>query len=360
MMNLAIEEQSHNSSRLEQMQVVFTWIRFGLNFHIHKRGIIPSSFEVFYSETEKWEELKQELEETYDWEPDDRLEITEANNLRVDECHYLVHINEGITIYKKDINRSVSIFFDSDSDQEVVKNLKEKLTAIRKKTSRFRIGYLMQIGMSLDVKFQEFKPYDEDLTRFMEDEMISFRDAMLSNLKQVDENGLYLLHGNPGTGKTSFIKSILRNVDKEVIYISPAQTDNLTSPQLIGLLMDHPNSILIIEDAETVLMKRQGDNSNAVSNLLNLTDGFPADFMNLNIICTFNTKINDIDPALLRKGRLRGIHQFKELSIQRARELADFLDVDIEINKPLSIAEICNADVTLDTMTEAEVGFINN
>ena len=189
---------------------------------------------------------------------------------------------------------------------------------------------------------------------------MSFRDAMLSNLKQDDKSGLYLLHGKPGTGKTSFIKSILSRVDKEVIYISPSQTDNLTSPQLIGLLMDHPNSILIIEDAETVLMKRQGDNSNAVSNLLNLTDGFPADFMNLNIICTFNTRINDIDPALLRKGRLRGIHQFKELSIQRARELADFLNVDLEINNPLSIAEICNADVTLDTMTEAEVGFVNN
>ena len=139
MMNLAIEEKSHNSSRLEQMQVVFTWIRFGLNFHIHKRGIIPSSFEVFYTETEKWEELKQELEETYDWEPDDRIEITEANNLRVDECQYLLHINEGITIYKKDINRSVSIFFDSSSDQEIVEILNEKLTLIRKKTSRFRI-----------------------------------------------------------------------------------------------------------------------------------------------------------------------------------------------------------------------------
>ena len=359
MMNLAIEEHSHNSSRLEQMQVVFTWLRFGLNFHIHKRGIIPSSFEVFYSETEKWEELKQVLEGTYEWKPDDRIEITEANNLRVDECHYLLHINEGITIYKKDINRSVSIFFDSRSDQEIVKTLKKKLVAIRKKTSRFRIGYLMQIGMSLDVKFQEFKPYDEDLTRFMGDKMMSFRDAMLSNLKQDDKSGLYLLHGKPGTGKTSFIKSILSKVDKEVIYISPSQTDNLTSPQLIGLLMDHPNSILIIEDAETVLMKRQGDNSNAVSNLLNLTDGFPADYMNLNIICTFNTRINDIDPALLRKGRLRGIHQFKELTLQRARELADFLEVDIEINSPLSIAEICNADVTLDTMKEEEVGFVN-
>jgi len=145
---------------------------------------------------------------------------------------------------------------------------------------------MMQIGMSLDVQFQDFNPYDKDLTRFMGDEMMLFRDAMVSNLKKDSKSGLYLLHGEPGTGKTSFIKSILSKVDKKIIYISPAQTENLTSPQLIGMLMDYPNSILIIEDAETVLMKRQGDNSNAVSNLLNLTDGFPADFMKLNIICT--------------------------------------------------------------------------
>ena len=358
MMNLAIEEQSNNSSSLEQMQVVFTWIRFGLNFHIHKRGTIPSSFEVFYKDAEKWEELKQELEGTYDWEPDDRLEITEANNLKMDECHYLLHIKEGITIFKKDLNRSVSIFYDSQSDQGIVDHLKNRLTAIQKKTSKFRMGYLMQVGMSLDVQFQEFKPYDEDLTRFMGDVMMSFRDAMLSNLKHDDKSGLYLLHGEPGTGKTSFIKGILSKVKKKIIYISPAQTDNLTSPQLIGMLMDYPNSILIIEDAETVLMKRQGDNSNAVSNLLNLTDGFPADFMKLNIICTFNTRIDNIDPALLRKGRLRGIQEFKKLSAEQARELADFLDVDIEITSPLSIADICNADVTLDTKTEANVGFV--
>lgn len=58
MMNVTAQEQSHHTSRLEQMQVVFTWFRFGLNFHIHKRCIIPGSFEVFCSETEKWKELK--------------------------------------------------------------------------------------------------------------------------------------------------------------------------------------------------------------------------------------------------------------------------------------------------------------
>ncbi|SMO48365.1 hypothetical protein [Gracilimonas mengyeensis] len=76
---------------------------------------------------------------------------------------------------------------------------------------------------------------------------------------------------------------------------------------------------------------------------LNLTNGFPADFLKLNIICTFNTKLDDIDPALLREGRLKGIHKFEKLSIPQAEKLADHLGKEIKINQPMTLAEVCNA-----------------
>ena len=164
----------------------------------------------------------------------------------------------------------------------------------------------------------------------------------MNELKQHGNSGLYLLHGEPGTGKTSFLKTILREVDKKAIFITPALTDELTSPNLIGLLMDHTNSLIVIEDAETVLIKRQADNSNAVSNLLNLTDGFPADFLELNIICTFNTDIGNIDPALIRKGRLKGMMEFKKLSADSARKMAEEFDLTTMITGPMTVAEVWN------------------
>jgi ATP-dependent 26S proteasome regulatory subunit len=169
---------------------------------------------------------------------------------------------------------------------------------------------------------------------------------MVEQLRKEHHSGLYLLHGKPGTGKTSFIKSVITRVEKPVIFLSPAMTDNLTSPALIGVLMDNPGSIIVIEDAETVLMKRQGDNSNAVANLLNLTDGFPADFLNLNIICTFNSSLDDIDPALLRKGRLKGIHKFRMLQPEQVKKLAKHLGVKADATKPMSLADVCNGGRT--------------
>jgi len=94
-----------------------------------------------------------------------------------------------------------------------------------------------------------------------------------------------------------------------------------------------------------VLMKRQPDNAGAVSTILNLTDGFPADFLDLTIICTFNTGLSEIDPALLRKGRLKGMQEFKKLPPENIRHMAEELDLDLEreINEPMTVAEVWNA-----------------
>ncbi|CAF3902429.1 unnamed protein product [Rotaria sp. Silwood1] len=71
--------------------------------------------------------------------------------------------------------------------------------------------------------------------------------------------------------------------------------------------MQHSNSILIVEDAEHIILDRKQETflpKQAVSNLLNLSDGLLGDAMHQQIICTFNCDVQAIDPALLRDGRL--------------------------------------------------------
>ena len=121
--------------------------------------------------------------------------------------------------------------------------------------------------------------------------------------------------------------------------------------------MEYPDSILVIEDAETVIMERKADNSSAVSNLLNLTDGFLADFLNLKIICTFNTELNNIDEALLRDGRLKGMHEFTKINPERAKQIAAQLDRDIQPDKPMTLAEICASESQSVEYKAKEIGF---
>ena len=66
------------------------------------------------------------------------------------------------------------------------------------------------------------------------------------------------------------------------------------------------------------------------------------DGLKLKFICTFNTNIQNIDPAVLRKGRLIGKYEFKKLSVEQTNQLCDSLNIS-RLNKESTLAEIYNS-----------------
>lgn len=66
-------------------------------------------------------------------------------------------------------------------------------------------------------------------------------------------------------------------------------------------------------------------NRSQVSAILNLSDGMLADFMRLEVISTVNAQAINLDPALLRPGRLLCHRRFNRLEAVRARRLAEHL-----------------------------------
>jgi len=164
--------------------------------------------------------------------------------------------------------------------------------------------------------------------------------------------GLVLFHGIPGTGKTYYIRHMLRQMAakrKSVIYIPPNMVDHLVEPAFMTFLSDqikrwsHDGNfcVLLIEDAEPLLAKRQeGVRIQGVTNLLNMTDGLLNDMLNLQIICTFNVDLRKLDSALLRPGRLIARKEFKALSELDANLLAQRLGIKHHFKKPATLGEI--------------------
>jgi hypothetical protein len=113
-------------------------------------------------------------------------------------------------------------------------------------------------------------------------------------------------------------------------------------PDFIELLISNPNTVLIIEDAENIIMDRKHSSSCAVSNLLNISDGLLADFLNVQLICTFNSSLTTVDSALIRKGRLIARHEFGKLSVVKSQRLSNHLGFDTIVTQPMTIAEISN------------------
>jgi len=153
--------------------------------------------------------------------------------------------------------------------------------------------------------------------------------------------GLVLLHGKPGTGKTTYIRYLINRLNKNKIFIPPNLTEMLSDPGFIPFLMDNPDCVLFVEDAENVLRSREdGQNNQAVSNILNITDGLLSDCLNIQIVATFNTHLKNIDEALLRKGRLIAQYEFTSLKPDRAEMLADSLNVWLDDTDDLTLADI--------------------
>ncbi len=145
-------------------------------------------------------------------------------------------------------------------------------------------------------------------------------------LGSIDNNkkGIILLHGIPGSGKTSYIKQLIsRGGSRKIVYIPPHLASSIANPAFISFVKESlTNAVLVIEDAEDILKDRAGSmDSAAVSNLLNISDGILGDALNILIIATFNVEKEFIDKALLRKGRLISEHHFGQLSVDKANAL---------------------------------------
>lgn len=174
------------------------------------------------------------------------------------------------------------------------------------------------------------------------DDFISL-DSIINDSLEEDRSGLILLHGDPGTGKTSYIKNLLtRHKEKCFIFIPNDFINELLQPDFITFLISHKNAILVIEDAEKVIASRDSESKNSVvSTILQLTDGLFSDYLNIKIICTFNTHIGNIDKALLRKGRMIAFYQFKALTKIKTNNILASLGFE-EVDEELTLADIYN------------------
>jgi hypothetical protein len=248
-------------------------------------------------------------------------------------------------------------------------NQREKAEKIIKGFSKFKerlirskptISIIVNSSMGLDTKCIDVVAPSLSIEDNYNDDFLPIHQVILKRLSKKNDKGLVLLHGSPGTGKTSYIRYLISKVKKNIIFLPPQLASSLTNPDLISLILDNTNSIFVIEDAENLITSRESNEYSPVSTLLNLTDGLLSDSLSIQIICTFNTDISRIDKALLRKGRLIAKYEFRPLEVEKAQKLADKLKLNKKIQKPTTLTEIYNNEeiVFAESYTENKrIGF---
>ncbi len=167
-----------------------------------------------------------------------------------------------------------------------------------------------------------------------------------------DGSGLALMFGTPGTGKTSLIKKLIYDCSDTNFYIMDfSMLQNIVSGQFLSFLLGLKNAVIIMEDCEYILKRRNTHENPLINSLLNITDGLVGDALNIRFLCTFNAALTDIDEALLRPGRLKVKYEFKALNKDKTKAICGD-------DKAETLAEIYNRDkIDFNKKEQRKIGF---
>lgn len=223
---------------------------------------------------------------------------------------------------------AVTLLFSGKSEEAAL-GIQKHIEKFRvRRNSTRKINLITERSYGLDLLPINNKKPKLDLNLNYNDDLLDVHNHLVKSLNKKNKSGLVLFHGIPGTGKSTYICYLIHKVKKTVIFLPPRIAANLDSPGMTSLLVDNPNSIFIIEDAEELIKSREGNGVSSISMLLNLTDGMLGESIGVQVICTFNTNANNIDKALLRKGRLIASYEFKALVCCKTKLLLERMGKD--------------------------------
>jgi len=251
--------------------------------------------------------------------------------------------------------------FNPDSQLHTLLSLLK--TAKRPKVAKNKIYVVYKTNSGFEKTGFNVTKRKMSLDENYNDDFLPVADKIIKGLNDKHKSNLVILTGGPGTGKTSFIRYLTSKVRKNIIFISPDMVQEITDPSFIPFLIKNSDAILIIEDGEPAVGKRDsGERSSAVSNLLNLTDGLLSDCLRISIVITLNTNQKNIDEALQRKGRMLMSYNFDKLCSKKTDKLLSKLGHNTINPDPMTLADIyfyANTNSSNIPVTRKQIGFRN-
>ncbi|KAJ2163664.1 Complex III assembly protein translocase and chaperone [Coemansia sp. RSA 353] len=153
------------------------------------------------------------------------------------------------------------------------------------------------------------------LDRGISENIVSDVRDFIANGKWYEDRGIpyrrgYLLHGPPGSGKTSFIQALAGHLGYNICILNLSER-GLTDDRLNHLLTVAPErSLVLLEDVDAAFTRTRQQSEHAAyqqsmvtfSGLLNALDGVASS--DERIIFMTTNHIDRLDPALIRPGRV--------------------------------------------------------
>ena len=265
------------------------------------------------------------------------------------------YVDIGITVFENNVlwdikTSGISCFFNGDVEiiKGKIKDLLSKLPFKEEEPKEAEVKLVAYDGRDYYTITSKIKECNINLEENYNDNFLSVHEDIIKFIDQ-RESGLILLSGEIGTGKSWYIRYLLSQHPKEYIIVTNAIASHLANPEFVAFMLEHKDSIFILEDCEQILMDRSENSfGGAIANILNMSDGLMSDIFNVKFLCTFNADINKIDPALLRKGRCYARYEFGKLTPDKVENFCKIHNIELPEYKEITLGELYNQDVSDD------------
>jgi hypothetical protein len=269
---------------------------------------------------------------------------------------------------REEINLPSEFYYTSDAAEvvyDMMKNIinfgKNLLDSRKKESGKINVRYSIATTDPRGINTSEKLVVVDriDLDEFNED----LPDSEINSFLESDKSGILVFHGEPGCGKTSYIKRLIsQHKDMKFVYCSLDIIQNSALFRNFVIENAEKKLVIITEDCETILKSRGiSGATNIVSDILNISNGLIGDFTKTKFIFTFNMDTKQIDEAILRDGRLACEYEFRPLQGEKLINLANKLGKEVteeEIRKGLTLANIYRDRAIRCIEKRKKVGFV--
>jgi chromosomal replication initiation ATPase DnaA len=208
-------------------------------------------------------------------------------------------------------------------------------------------GNTINLPVNIKPTFDSFYPF---ITRGLR----SYIEAYIKS-----SSNILILYGEPGTGKTTFLKNLLQ-VAKSNAYVTYNPKVMASDSFFSDFLSSKKSDFLIFEDADLFLTSRK-DGNDIMHMFLNVGDGLLSAPGKKIVFTTNLPSVAKIDPALVRKGRCFDVLKFRKLTKPEAEQVqkdCGLID-SLEDKKEFTLTEIFNGGNNSEVVTESNYGRIS-
>ena len=255
--------------------------------------------------------------------------VNERKFLKINDDVYVSY-----TIVNKNSENSfvnnVSIYYKSVDDLANVNKITEDIIDLElahdATQSKLNSAFLTDEGVEIEPV--EKLELDEKIDAYYSKETLKSINRLTKTLKKAN-NGLSILYGARGTGKTSLINHLCNKLNKQFVYIPNSMIEAFPNNDIAEFLKANQDTIIVLDDCETVLTDMYSKSNIYVSNIMQLLDGILSQSIKLNIITIFNAEREDeICETLLYSNSLLDVVNFTLLSEVESNNLSETLNLN--------------------------------